>query len=113
MNSAESQKVEEKRNKVAGHMKEVFKGKGNAGKETAVTKKPKKCPHNRRRCECKLCGGASICEHKRIRSKCVECRGSSICEHNRRRIACKVYISLFLTLLHSVGSLSLSSLSRS
>ena len=89
-------------------MNEVFKGKGNAGKGTNVKTVTKKCPHNRRRCECKLCGGASICEHKRIKSKCVECRGSAICEHNHRRIECKVSLSLFLTSFHSVGSLSLS-----
>ena len=49
----------------------------------------KKCEHNRRRNECKDCGGASICEHNRQRSKCKECGGASICEHNRERSKCK------------------------
>jgi len=47
------------------------------------------CQHNRRRSQCKECGGSQICEHNRIRSTCKECGGSQICEHNRRRSECK------------------------
>ena len=47
------------------------------------------CPHGKRRCHCKECGGASICEHGRIRSQCKECGGASICEHGRQRSYCK------------------------
>ena len=47
------------------------------------------CEHNKRRSECKECGGSSICEHNRERSTCKECGGSSICEHNRVRSTCK------------------------
>ena len=58
-----------------------------------ITKKtkyvPPKCPHGRRRSECKECGGGSICEHDRRRSTCKECGGSQICEHDRRRSLCK------------------------
>ena len=58
-----------------------------------ITKKPKyvhsKCPHGKRRCRCKECGGASICEHGRQRSRCKECGGASICEHGRQRYFCK------------------------
>jgi hypothetical protein len=58
-----------------------------------ITKKPKyvrpKCPHGRRRSQCKECGGASICEHGRQRSTCKECGGASICEHDIRRDRCK------------------------
>ena len=48
-----------------------------------------KCEHNRRRSECKDCGGSQICEHNRTRSRCKECGGSQICEHNRTRSTCK------------------------
>ena len=58
-----------------------------------ITEKPKyvppKCPHNRRRSECTLCGGGSVCEHGRRRYHCKQCGGSQICEHNRRRSNCK------------------------
>ena len=58
-----------------------------------ITKKPKyvrpKCPHGRRRCYCKECGGGSICEHGRRRAKCKECGGSGLCEHGRERCKCK------------------------
>lgn len=47
------------------------------------------CNHNRRRNNCKDCGGSSICEHNRERSKCKDCGGSSICEHNRIKSICK------------------------
>jgi len=47
------------------------------------------CEHNRRRSQCKLCGGSQICEHNKQRSICVQCKGGSICEHNRRRSYCK------------------------
>jgi len=44
---------------------------------------------NRRRSECKDCGGTSICEHNRVRSSRKDCGGASICEHNRVRSQCK------------------------
>ena len=47
------------------------------------------CEHNRRKSECKDCGGISICEHNRRKSECKECGGSSICEHNRIKSKCK------------------------
>ena len=49
----------------------------------------KKCEHNRRKIECKECGGSQICEHNRIKSNCRYCGGSQICEHDRRRVECK------------------------
>ena len=48
-----------------------------------------KCEHDRRRSECKECGGGSICEHNRRKSECKECGGSAICEHNRVKRHCK------------------------
>ena len=58
-----------------------------------ITKKtkyvPPKCPHGKRRCRCKECGGGSICEHDRIRYECKQCGGASICEHDRIRSHCK------------------------
>ncbi len=49
----------------------------------------KHCEHDRRRSQCKDCGGGSICEHDRIRCQCKDCGGGSICEHDRRRSECK------------------------
>ena len=43
----------------------------------------------RRRSECKECGGAGICQHQRRRSTCKECGGAGICPHQRRRSRCK------------------------
>ena len=37
-----------------------------------VKKGRAKCPHNRRRSECKQCDGASICEHNRQKSRCKD-----------------------------------------
>ena len=48
-----------------------------------------KCEHNRKKCECKECGGSRICEHNRSRTRCKECGGRSICEHNRIKSVCK------------------------
>ena len=45
--------------------------------------------HNRRKEQCKDCGGASICEHNRRRNECKACGGASICEHGRQRHLCK------------------------
>jgi len=47
------------------------------------------CQHQRRRSECKECGGANICQHQRKRSTCKECGGASICQHQRKRSRCK------------------------
>ena len=49
-----------------------------------------KCRHDRRRNECRDCGGGSICEHDRIRSKCKECGGGSICDHDIVRGTCSI-----------------------
>jgi hypothetical protein len=48
-----------------------------------------RCPHGRRRDQCKECRGAAVCEHGRQRCNCKECGGAGICEHGRRRSACK------------------------
>ena len=47
------------------------------------------CEHGRRRSRCKECGGSGICEHDRLRSQCKECGGSGFCEHGRLRSMCK------------------------
>ena len=68
------------------------KGYGEAGAAGAdtTTKKPRSlCPHQRKRSECKECGGAGICQHQRRRSQCKECGGASICPHQRIRSTCK------------------------
>ena len=61
-----------------------------AAEAGAATKKRRiLCPHQRRRSQCKECGGAGICPHQRRRSKCKECGGASICPHQRERSTCK------------------------
>ena len=65
---------------------------GNDLEESKKQRKPqvhKKCQHNTRKSECKLCGGSQICMHKRIKSRCKECGGSQICSHNKIRTRCK------------------------
>jgi len=52
-------------------------------------RKSYKCPHNRKKSECKECGGSSICEHNRRKIQCKECGGSQICVHNRIKSQCK------------------------
>ena len=49
-----------------------------------------KCPHGKRRAQCKECGGSQICEHRKQRSRCKECGGSSICEHRKLRYQCSI-----------------------
>ena len=47
---------------------------GAAGGDNRKTERGGLCPHQRRRSQCKECGGASICQHQRQRSRCKECR---------------------------------------
>jgi hypothetical protein len=47
------------------------------------------CHHNRRKIQCKQCGGSAICEHGRARTHCKQCGGSQICEHDRTKSQCK------------------------
>ena len=47
------------------------------------------CIHNRQKPHCKDCGGSQICIHNRIKSKCKECGGASICIHDRQKQQCK------------------------
>ena len=56
---------------------------------SAPTRGRKKCEHNRKKRQCKDCGGSGICEHKLIRSKCKGCGGAGICQHNHIRSKCK------------------------
>ena len=68
------------------------KGRGETGAAMAdtVNKKPRSlCPHQRRRSQCKECGGAGLCPHQRQRSRCKECGGAGICPHQRIRSQCK------------------------
>jgi len=47
------------------------------------------CKHQRRRRRCKACGGSEICKHQQQRSECRACNGGEICEHQRMRSRCK------------------------
>lgn len=49
-----------------------------------------RCEHNRRRDQCKLCGGSGICEHNQRKHYCKICGGGSICEHGIRKSQCKL-----------------------
>jgi hypothetical protein len=51
--------------------------------------KKRKCEHNRRKSQCKDCGGGSICIHKRRKSQCKDCGGSQICIHKKIKSQCK------------------------
>ena len=57
--------------------------------EGMINVKNLKCKHQRRKSECKECGGSSFCEHSRQKSTCKECGGSSICKHQRKKSRCK------------------------
>ena len=47
------------------------------------------CIHNKRKSNCKECGGNSLCQHFIIKFECKLCNGSQICLHNKRRRYCK------------------------
>ncbi len=47
------------------------------------------CKHNRKRYDCKECGGKGICSHNKIRSSCKDCNGSQICIHKNYKNTCK------------------------
>lgn len=49
---------------------------------------PIKCSHNKRRNQCKDCGGSSICVHGRRKAICKDCVGNSICIHKRQKNTC-------------------------
>ena len=53
-------------------------------------KSKKYCIHNRRKSQCKECGGSQICIHNRRKSRCKECGGGSICIHQIERTNCKI-----------------------
>lgn len=52
-------------------------------------KKKPKCPHGKRKSECKDCKGGSVCCHDRIKSTCKDCKGSSFCEHGKQKSRCR------------------------
>jgi hypothetical protein len=47
------------------------------------------CKHDKRKSECKMCGGSQICSHNKRKSRCIECGGASICAHGRQKLQCK------------------------
>jgi hypothetical protein len=48
----------------------------------------RKCEHDKRKSECKMCGGSQICEHDKRKSQCTQCGGSETCEHNTEKSKC-------------------------
>jgi hypothetical protein len=68
----------------------VVKVEGRAAKEKGRGKRnPAKCVHNKRKSQCKECGGSGLCPHGRQKRKCKECRGSGLCPHGRQKRQCK------------------------
>ena len=53
-----------------------------------------KCPHGRRRWQCRDCKGSSICIHSRLKTQCRPCDGASICFHGHRRSTCRLCIGV-------------------
>ena len=50
----------------------------------------KKCIHDKRKQQCKDCGGSSICIHDKRKSTCRECDGSAICIHDKFKSHCRI-----------------------
>jgi len=51
----------------------------------------KKCPHGRRKKQCKNCSPENVCEHNHIKKVCVDCRksaGTYLCEHGIPKYRC-------------------------
>ncbi|XP_057305374.1 uncharacterized protein LOC130642302 [Hydractinia symbiolongicarpus] len=52
------------------------------------------CKHERRRAYCKECGeckGSQYCHHQRLGYQCKECKGSQICDHGKLRSTCPIH----------------------
>jgi hypothetical protein len=47
------------------------------------------CEHNKRKYNCRECGGSVFCVHNIIKSTCKDCHGSQICKHNRQKSTCR------------------------
>ena len=71
---------------VDGGAHKKSKTKGHTGQPD---KSPKLCPHQRRKRQCKDCGGSAFCQHGRNKSRCKDCGGSALCEHQRIKNQCK------------------------
>ena len=48
----------------------------------------KKCEHNKRKQQCKQCGGISLCIHQTRSNECKQCGGASICNHGKMKHLC-------------------------
>ena len=46
------------------------------------------CGHNRKKDQCKECGGSQIRPHKRRKAYCKKCWGSQICMHRKNKNCC-------------------------
>lgn len=57
--------------------------------EIDAKKTPKKCPHNKDKRRCRICGGSSFCIHDKRKENCRECKGVGICEHDKRKSRCR------------------------
>ena len=58
----------------------------------ASTRKRKarpKCPHGKRKAQCKECGGSAFCEHGKEKRQCKKCGDSVFCEHGAWKTTCK------------------------
>jgi hypothetical protein len=48
-----------------------------------------KCPHGKRKSNCRDCGGSSICEHNKNKYICRDCGASIFCAHGRQKNRCR------------------------
>ncbi len=48
------------------------------------------CPHNKRKYDCKPCGGGAWCTHGIIKRICKDCNARGRCEHDKDKKYCKV-----------------------
>ncbi len=47
------------------------------------------CQHNKRKYDCRECGGSTFCHHGKYKRACRECGGSSFCHHGKYKRACR------------------------
>lgn len=77
-------------------MSEVVEDSQNALNTIVIPEMPvkkkwtyKKCEHDKKKSNCKECGGSQICVHGKIRAYCKDCGGSTYCTHGRIKFSCK------------------------
>ena len=47
------------------------------------------CLHDKRKYECRDCGGSAFCKHAKRKDRCHECGGGALCKHDKIKNYCK------------------------